>query len=491
MARSRRSVDDAVGAALAAPGRPVAPGPLDPDNSPADLPALTDPARPIAVAFSGGLDSSVLLHAVARLAGPSRVLALHVHHGLQPAADGWVGHCAAQAAALGVAFGALRAQGAPARNDSVEQWARGERYRLLLRAARDAHAAVLVTAHHADDQLETVLLALARGCGLDGLTGIAARDTREGVTLLRPLLPVTRDALHAYAQAHGIAWIEDPSNADDSLARNAVRHRLLPTIRAVLPELSAQLPDTIALLAQARATLDALAAEDLARARRPQDAGGAASLHRPALAALPAARQAAALRAWLVGLGARPPTRAKLDALRGQLVLGQGAQGDVGHDGWRLLRYRDRLFALREDAVPAPLAPVTLRWRGEDAIALPGAGRIEFGRVAQGLPEPWLRAQALEVAPASSSARLRTLAGAPSRTLKNLWQEGGLPAWLRRAMPSVSVEGRLLMVAPFGPDRDARWPSASPGIQVGWRPTRVDDPRRLFCAMHNEPRPPL
>jgi len=485
MARSRRSVDDAVGAALAAPARDGSPDPRRTDAP--GLPALTDPSRPIAVAFSGGLDSSVLLHAVVRHAGPSRVLALHVHHGLQPAADGWVGHCAAQAAALGAAFRTLRAQGAPARNDSVEQWARGERYRLLLLAARETRAAALLTAHHADDQLETVLLALARGCGLDGLTGIAARDTREGTVLLRPLLAVTRETLHAYALAHRIGWIEDPSNADESLARNAVRHRLLPAIREVLPDLPAQLPDTIALLGEARATLDALAADDLARARRPDPDGAAPTLHRPALAELPAPRQAAALRAWLVGLGARPPTRAKLDALRAQLLLGQGAQGDVGHDGWRLLRHRDRLFAFREGAIPASLAPATLRWRGEHAIALPGAGRLEFGRVAQGLPETWLRAQSLQVAPAPSSARLRTRPGGPSRTLKNLWQEGGLPAWLRGAMPAVSVEGRLLMAAPFGTDRDPCWPSASPGIQIRWCPDHADDPRQLFCAMHNEP----
>jgi tRNA(Ile)-lysidine synthase len=486
MARSRRSVDEAVRAALAAPGHDDPSGGVSALAAPGPR-TLTDPARPIAVAFSGGLDSSVMLHAVARCAGPSRVLAIHVHHGLQPEADGWVGHCAAQAGALGTAFIALRARGAPAPGDGIEQWARGERYRLLLKAARDASAAALLTAHHADDQLETVLLALARGCGLDGLTGIASRDVREGVVLLRPLLDVTRDVLRAYAQDHRIAWIEDPSNADQSMARNAVRHRLLPVIREVLPELPAQLPDTIALLAQARGTLDALAAADLASVQ----AAGAPILLRPVLAALPEPRQAAVLRAWLVGLGARPPTRDKLAALRAQLVLGRGARGDVGHDGWRLLRHRDRLFAFPQAAMPAPLAPSTLHWRGEDTIALPGAGRLEFTRVPRGLPEAWLRAQALQVAQAPSSARLRMQTGEPSRTLKNLWQERGLPACLRRALPAVGVDGHLLMAAPFGCDRDPRWPVASPGIEIGWRAEHAGDPRALFCAPRSGATAPL
>jgi tRNA(Ile)-lysidine synthase len=464
MARSRKSVEDAVDAALAA-------------SDPGDAAAPDALVRPIAVAFSGGLDSTVLLHAVVRRAGAARVLALHVHHGLQPAADGWVDHCAAQARALGAAFRVLRAQGLPGRGDSVEQWARGERYRLLLQAAGEARAAALLTAHHADDQLETVLLALARGCGLDGLTGIAARDRRDGTTLLRPLLAVGQDVLRAYAQAHRITWVEDPSNADDTMRRNAVRHRLLPAIREVLPELAGQLPDTLVLLAEARATLDALAAADLAAA------GSGRSLERAALAALPPPRQAAVLRAWLVGLGARPPTRDKLEALREQLVRGEGAYGDVGHDGWRLLRYRDRVSAFPAGALPAPLAPTVLRWQGEPSVALPGAGVLEFVEAPRGLPAPWLRAQPLRVGAAASSDRLRRAAGAPSRTLKNLWQEAGIPAWLRRSLPAVGIGDRLLMAAPFGMDRDAAWPEAAPGIAIGWRADLPDDPRQVFGAI--------
>jgi tRNA(Ile)-lysidine synthase len=456
MARSRTSVDDALGAALAAPDA-------------ADPSAAADARRPWAVAWSGGLDSTVLLHATVRLAGPSRVLALHVHHGLQPAADDWVGHCAARAAGLGVAFRALRAEGAPRRGDSVERWAREVRYRLLLEAAREARAAALLTAHHADDQLETLLLALARGCGLDGLTGIAPRDRREGVALLRPLLGLERTALAADARARGLDWVEDPSNADPAFARSAVRTRVLPALREALPGLPAQVHDALDALRQARAAIDEIAARDLAAAR---DAAG--GLDRRPLAALSGPRRAAALRAWIAGLGAAPPSRARLAQIGAQLLDGRAARGEVVHAGWRLARYRDALLAgpAHEPAATAR----TLRWRGEARIALGRDGELRFEPVATGLAPDWLAAQSLRIGPAGSAERLRPRAGRPRRTLKNLRQEAGVPPWRREAYPAVWAGDRLLLAAPFGLDRSDDWPSASPGIEIAWAPSPGDPP---------------
>ncbi|MFO0234999.1 MAG: tRNA lysidine(34) synthetase TilS [Burkholderiales bacterium] len=473
MARSRKSVDELIGAALDAP---AAAGPAA-VSDPADASAAADSSRPWAVAFSGGLDSTVLLHAVARAAGPARVLALHVHPGLQPAADAWIAHCAAVASRLGTGFRALRARGAPARGDSVEAWARGERYRLLLAAAREVRAAALLTAHHADDQLETVLLALARGSGLDGLTGIAARDRRAGVTLLRPLLALDRVALEADARERGLVWIEDPSNADPAYTRNALRARAMPALRDALPSLVAQLPDALELLAGARATLDALARGDLASAS--QDGG---ALRRTALAALPPARTDAALRAWLVDLGASPPTRRALAEMRAQLVEGDAAHGDVGFGPWRLLRHRERIVAVPRDAMPPPVDAATLRWPDDDAPIVLAGGRLAMVEDPDGVSADWLRARAIEVGAPGGAERLRTYADGPSRTLKNLWQEAGVPTWLRRAMPAVRVDGRLLAVAPFGTDRGAGWPREGRTVTLRWRPDDPADPRAAWTG---------
>ena len=216
MARSRNSVDDALRAALSG--------------------LSLSPARPVAIAFSGGLDSSVLLHAVVRQVGAASVVALHVNHGLQPAAGSWAAQCADQAARLAVRFDCLYVPGPVPRGANVEGWAREQRYRLLYAACRDAQAQALLTAHHADDQLETLLLALARGSGLDGLCGMAPRDVREQVLLLRPLLDLPRGVLRHEAQQTGLQWIEDPSHADVRLRRNALRHQVLPALSQTLPD---------------------------------------------------------------------------------------------------------------------------------------------------------------------------------------------------------------------------------------------------------------
>jgi tRNA(Ile)-lysidine synthase len=441
MARSRRSVESALGdgfAGLSASGR-------------------------IAVAYSGGLDSTVLLHAAVAGLGASRVLALHVHHGLQPAADGWVAHTRAQALGLGAAYRSLRVDGSPRPGDSVEHWARTRRYRLLLQAARDAAVAALLTAHHADDQLETLLLALARGCGLDGLTGLAGDEPRGGVRLLRPLLGIERSELAAYAREAGLAWVEDPTNADLARPRNAVRALAVPGLRAALPGLAGGVRQSLALLAEARATVDAVAAADVAAAAErlvPR------ALSRAVLAALPGPRQSAALRAWLVAQGAPAPGRSTVEQMRAQLVLGRCAHGEVRHAGWIVRRHRDRLTAAADADWPAPAPRSTVRWRGEASLRAAGDLSVDVIDEPGGIDPVWLRAQPLEVGPARSAGRLRLRADGPARTLKNLWQEAGVPPWWRGALPAVTVGGRLLAAAPFGMDRGADWPRAAAGVAL-------------------------
>jgi tRNA(Ile)-lysidine synthase len=492
MASSRKSANpssglarEAVAAALAAAG---------PESSGATL----------AVAFSGGLDSTVLLDACCAVAGPARVLALHVHHGLQPAADEWPALCEARARTLGCGFRLLRARGAPSPGDSIEAWARGERYRLLLDAAREAGGAWLLTAHHADDQLETMLLALARGSGLDGLTGIAAQDRRDGIVLLRPLLALSREQLLEEARARHLQWIDDPSNASMHHLRNAVRERVVPALEAVLPGIRVRASHAATLLAQAREALDSLAADDLDGVTLA--AGALHELDRARLASLPSARRAGALRAWIVRMGEQPPSRAKLAAIESQLVEGDGAGAELRHGRIALMRYRDRIVGWwRPDAVgPWPDAcasggaragppPIAIRWQGESSIELPGFGGVlkveSLGSVqgpespefpASGPPATWLRGITMQVEAGRGGARLRPHPQGPSRTLKNLYQELGVPASMRAWFPTVSVDRRLLYAAPFGMDRSSDWPSGSDGVRLRWVTDIAGDPRRLF-----------
>jgi tRNA(Ile)-lysidine synthase len=457
MARSRNSVEPVLRAALS---------------------SLEFSSGPVAIAFSGGLDSTVLLHETARLLGGNAVIALHVNHRLQHQAGDWVAHCAQQAEQLGVGFKALNAQSAPAQGESIEAWARDTRYRLLLDAARECGAVALLTAHHADDQLETFLMALARGSGLDGLSGIAADDRRQGVRLLRPLLSMDRSHLLSHAQALGLQWIEDPSNADESLLRNAVRAQLMPVLRKVLPDMPAHLHEVIGQISAWREQAHQEAQQDLDAARCEPRRWQA--LDRRPLAALSSGRQALALREWLHESGCRMPSRDRLDEMRGQLLAGQGAHARVEHDGLHLMRHRDLLMAISQDCEALhAIEPMVLRWDGQSSLELPYGGRLDFEPMAGGLSRSWLSQQPLLLAPAQAGARLRLRAEGRSRSLKNLWQEAAIPVFLRDALPAVWVDGRLLMAAPFGTDRSADWPSDSNGVAIGWV-AGAEDPRQAF-----------
>ncbi len=469
MASSRNSADRALTEALSrfsAAGGP--------------LPA---PDHPLMIAFSGGLDSTVLLHAAVRSIGAQAIVAAHVDHGLQPLSKSWAEHCAGESAALGVRFVGLHAHGSPDHGDSVEQWARGARYRLLFKAAAELGAAALMTAHHADDQLETLLLALARGSGLDGLTGIAESDCREGVALLRPLLTVTQSQLAHEARRLGLRWVDDPSNLELNFARNAVRHRLMPVLREVLPDLAGQLPATIGLLRQARATLQSLADDDLREVSSGLRAG-LQIIDRAALASLPAPRRDAVLRSWVRGLGCLPPPQARLQAMNDQLVVGTGAYGEVRHDGWQLMRYRDAIFGVPcSERICRSYEPAAIEWRGESSVSVGSDSALEFRVAAEGLSAAWLRSGPLHLAPATSGARLRLSPDRASRSMKNLWQEAGIPAWLRPRFPALWRDGRLLLAAPFGLDRSQDWPIERPGIAIDWVMADDADLRRVFMQV--------
>ena len=372
----------------------------------------------LVVAFSGGMDSTVLLDAVAALLGPDRCLAIHVHHGLQPAADAWPAHCEAQARALGVRFESVRLPPAPGRGRNLEAWAREARYAALANCAREAGALAILTAHHADDQAETLTMRIARGTGPDGLRGILQETAFDGVRVLRPMLELTRAALAACAAQRGLRWIEDPTNADTMRLRNAIRHIVMPAIDKVAPGFRANLLRLSEHLEDGRAAVDALARIDLdaariaagpacgaesgapslssrprtsrsaraAKAAAPAASGAAArsskaspagvpagvpadALRSAALSSLEPFRRRAALRRWIAELGAPMPGARRLEEIDRQLLAPGSARGCVEHDGLRLVRDRGWVFA---EGVPGAV-------RSARAEIDPGSAREDCG----------------------------------------------------------------------------------------------------------------
>lgn len=244
----------------------------------------------VGIAFSAGADSTTLLLAAAAR-WPGRVRALHVHHGLQAAADAFEAHAAATAARWGVPFTALRVDARPVPGDSPEAAARRARYRALADAARAHGLAVVLLGHHAQDQAETLLLALTRGAGLPGLAAMPERRCIHGVWFGRPLLALDGAALRRWLDGQGVAWASDPSNADPAYTRNRIRLQVIPALAQAFPAYAATFARSARHAASAQRLLAELAAEDLARLGDPPALAG--------LRALSPERAVNALRHWL------------------------------------------------------------------------------------------------------------------------------------------------------------------------------------------------
>lgn len=439
--------------------------------------AAGEGALTIAVALSGGRDSVALLHAacaaVADWGAVARVVALHVHHGLQADADDWDRFCAALCAQWQVGYFVRRVSVQPEAGEGLEAAARRARYAALAAMCADSGARLLLFAHHQDDQVETVLLRLFRGAGVAGMAGMPAMrplDEQSGVMLLRPWLDVARDEIDAYCAANALQWIEDPSNTDARYARNALRLHL-PALVSAFPALRANVIQAAAHFAQASQLIEHLAGTALSQLARPgRDADTLSELDLNGLRTLSAAHADAVLRLWLRDLGVRAPSTTRLAAMREQLVTHDGGEPAIAHDGLVLRRFRDRVLACTPPPA-APPAPVKLDWRGEDRIVVPAwRGELRFFRDDTfGVPEAVLR-QPLRLAARAGGERIVLRPGGPARALKQACQEAGIPAWRRGWLPLLWSGDTLVMAAGLGMHR--RWPAepAAPRWRVEWLP---------------------
>ncbi|WJF91394.1 tRNA lysidine(34) synthetase TilS [Paraburkholderia bonniea] len=429
------------------------------------LAALPASAR-IALAFSGGVDSSVLLDAAVRVAGAARCVALHIHHGLSPNADEWLVHCAAFAQARGVTFAASRVEVPRIAGESLEAMAREVRYRALDALCQTHQADALWLGQHADDQAETVLLQLLRGSGLAGLAGMAAErlpdDAAASVVRMRPVLHVLRAQLEQYAAGWNLRWIEDESNADTRYARNALRHEVVPVLTVHFPGFRDALARTAAHAATAQGLLEALAQIDLQAVAQDER-----TLSHEALLMLDDDRALNLLRYWIRTCGLPAPSTARLkDAWRQLRTAREGHHLRIDHAGQALRSYRGKLYWEAGDSAEAAdetalleRAVSELVWQGESIWHLPQwRGTFIFSDTSAGdphaVPLALLEHAVLTVRSRRGGERLRRERSGPGRTLKNLFQEQGVPAW-KRDVPLLFVGDELLFVPLLGVNQAA------------------------------------
>lgn len=302
---------------IAPPAAPSTASMMTPSQANPAASALQDFARaqqlrgPVAVALSGGADSTALLLA-ARQCWPGQVRALHVHHGLQAAGDDFERHCLELCRALDVPLDVLKVQAHPAAGQSPQDAARRARYPALARGAAAQGCTMVLLGQHADDQAETVLLALGRGAGLPGLAAMPERFERDGMAFGRPLLAVPAAVMRQWLLAQGQAFVDDPSNQDEHYSRNRLRARLMPALAEVMPHFRETLARSARHAAQAQQLLDELARDDLQRIGSPPRLRDLQVLSTP--------RQANALRHWLASAHGARPSAAQLDELLVQVA---------------------------------------------------------------------------------------------------------------------------------------------------------------------------
>jgi tRNA(Ile)-lysidine synthase len=443
----------------------------------------------VAVAFSGGLDSTALLYATAHEARAAgiEVLALHVHHGLLAQADAWWAHGQSLCESwtrqgLPVRFVGHRLSGQPARGESVEAWAREHRYAALAAMARAEHCTLVLLAHHENDQAETFLLQALRGSGPAGLAAMPQQVRRNGICWVRPWLQQPRARIHAYARLHQLPWVEDPSNADGCHARGRLRQTVWPVLQEQFPHAAASLRQSARWAAQAEAALAAYADEDIntvaqAPPNRRRDVTGdalaaAGPLRVSVWRAWTTERRVAVLRRWLHRHTACVPSYSLVERLMRELggsstgtwpCLGlSSAQRGQRWEGPAQLR-RGQLRLYRDELAWSECSPTL------DADR-PGAFRLEVLRCGDYPLIPWrgvLRLQgceateaqalplrtivSLEIRAREGSERFTANLARPPRSLKKQFQAAGVPAWARDG-PLIYWQGQLLYVPGLGLD---------------------------------------
>lgn len=430
----------------------------------------------MAIAYSGGLDSSVLLHLAQAYAAkkPVRLFAFHVHHGLNVKADDWLNHCRDTCRQLAIPFDFRQVTVNAGEGEGIEAVARRERYAALAAMCRLHGVNLLLTAHHEDDQAETVLMQLMRGAGVAGLSGMEVLGTVPGeddgaaLQLLRPLLGVSRQSLESWANEKRLTWVDDDSNLDSRYARNAIRQQVAPVLSGFSPGFEKRVARSALHMQSAARLLNELAEIDWERCHD----GDALDIIR--MAELGHDRFDNLFRFWLDAHGLRMPSTAWLKEARAQLLdAREDAQVKLELEGAIIRRYRQHLVFQEATPEALPVLPerrVPFTWQGEHRMPMAAfGGALLFEPATEGVDAAWLRAQTLMLGAYAGKAMLKVHAARPTKSLKAHYQEKQVPAWERQRLPLLYAGEDLLFAAGIGTAADC----VSQGenrIRIGWTP---------------------
>lgn len=421
---------------------------------------VVPPNRSILLGLSGGMDSVVLLHLLHALAPRYgwRLSALHVHHGISPNADAWADFCAALCSRYAIPLHVERVNIASLREaHGIEAAARKLRYAAFAKQGCD----FVALAHHADDQVETLLLQLLRGAGIKGAAAMPLLKPAAASAALRPLLDISRSVLLGYAQQRGLQWVEDESNIDPSYTRNFLRHQILPVLEQKFPAYRDTLSRSARHFAEANELLDELARQD-ACGQAGDDALDVALLRN---LSLPRAKNL--LRYFLHQHDVAMPHDAQLqDMLRQMLEARDNAAVCIVSGDWQVRRYQNKVYAVRALGEFDP--SFVLQWNGEAELYWPASNtRLTFNRkLGQGLSLEKLQRAPVTLRLRNGGESLRPHPHAATRSLKNLLQEHRVPPWLRERLPLLHCGDELVCVVGVAVAADFQAAESEPGVVV-------------------------
>jgi tRNA(Ile)-lysidine synthase len=396
------------------------------------------------VAYSGGLDSQVLLHALSTLLPTTRLKAIHVNHGLHHNAAHWADICQQNCVKLGIHCEVISVNAKPKRGESPEACARQVRYLAMTKQLSVGDC--LVTAHHRDDQAETLLLQLFRGAGLPGLASMPTSVTFGKAYLARPLLPFSRLELQQYAQIKQLNWIEDSSNTDMRFRRNFIRHQLLPALRQHWPSASKTLARVAEHTAEAQKLLEELAYKDWLKVR--DLAANKLSVSR--LLHLTPARRRNCLRGWLNRLQVSLPSQMQLQQIERLLQSKIDAMPQVNWADIQIRRYRDFLYVLKKET-NSPSVDLPIFWDLTQELFLPTVGILTVERKqGQGIDCKKLATKQVIIDFRRGGERFHVQGRLGSHPLKKLFQEWDIPPWQRKKIPLLYCQEELIAVLGYG-----------------------------------------
>jgi len=422
------------------------------------------PNQQLLLGLSGGLDSCVLLHLLSALKKtiPFDLWAMHVHHGLSAHADAWAEFCLQQCALLNVPLEIVHVSIEKDAKLGIEGAARHLRYEALFSYKLDeAQVDYIVTAHHRDDQAETLLLQLFRGAGTKGLASMASVDNAR--RLLRPLLNIARSQLQDYAELHGIQWCDDESNSNTLYERNFVRHEVMPILEARYPAVKSVLARSASHLAEASDLLDALAAIDAEQLILGN------SLCLLSLAKLEVSRAKNVLRWWFAKNDLAMPSTEYLSEIINQLLNAKAdANINIALQHLVLKRFQKKAYLLHGKSQQA----FDLTWNGGSELTLPNGGKLLFKQVTGAGLTLKFGMTKLRITSRDGGERFKPNALRPTRTLKHLLQEANIPPWQRECLPLIYWHDILAFVPGIGISHELQAVGDELGIEIVWQDER-------------------